>query len=165
MEMFARRFSSYGDFRLTLELFAGCWLLGAWKKRRDWQRLGLAILLAASLAGATATTIRVLSGRPRPIANLPDKFGGPVFLDHRRQSFPSAHSATSMATAAVVAIAMPEVGVPFFIFSLGVPWARVYMREHYASDAIVGGLLGLGVGAAFGLAFRKIHPQFQALEK
>jgi len=152
----ARRFSAYGDFRLTIELFVVFVALGIRKKRRDWQRLGLAILLAASLAGAVATTVRTLSGRPRPSAFLPDKFGGPNFTNHKLQSFPSAHAATSMATAGVVAVAMPAVGIPFLIFSTGVPWARFYMNDHYISDITVGSLVGLWFGIAFGRAQRKL---------
>ena len=157
MREFARRYSAFGDFRLTLELFAAFWLLGAWKNRADWKRLGIAVLLAASLAGATDTTIRTLTGRPRPSANKPDHFTGPQFRDHKMQSFPSAHAATSMATASVIAIALPEVGIPFFVFSLGVPWARFYMHDHYLSDITVGGLIGIWFGAALGIAHRKFQ--------
>lgn len=152
----ARRFSAYGDFRLTLELFVVSVALGLWKKRRDWQRLGIAILLAASLAGAVATSVRTLGGRPRPSANLPDRFGGPNFTNHKLQSFPSAHAATSMATAGVVAVALPVVGVPFLLVSAGVPWARFYMHDHYLSDITVGSLLGLWFGIAYGRALRKL---------
>lgn len=164
---FARRFSAYADFRLPVELFVVFSLAGAWKKRRDWRRLGLAILLAASVAGTVDNTIRMLTGRPRPSANLPDHFTGPHLMNHYLQSFPSGHSASAMATAAVVAVTMPEVGIPFFIFSLGVPWSRVYMHDHYVSDVIVGGLIGLWFGAAFGIAQRKLRAgeNFQALEK
>jgi membrane-associated phospholipid phosphatase len=154
---FARRFSAYADFRLAAEFFAVFWLVGVWKKRRDWQRLGLAILLATSLAGAFDSAIRLSTGRPRPSANKPDHFTGPQLTDHYMQSFPSAHSATSMATAGVIAVAMPEVGIPFFILSLGVPWSRVYMHDHYVSDVTVGGLIGLWFGIAFGLAHRKFQ--------
>ncbi len=156
MRDIARRFSAYADYRLSLELFAVCWLFGLWKKRRDWKRLGLAIFLAASLAGAFDTTIRVLTGRPRPCANLPDHFTGLQLTDHYKQSFPSAHSATSMATAGAIAVAAPGVGIPFLIFSFGVPWSRLYMHDHYLSDITIGGLIGLWFGAAFGLAHRKI---------
>lgn len=153
----ARRFSAYGDFRLTLELTLAFWLVGRWKKRRDWQRLGLAILLAASLAGGLATTVRTTTGRPRPSANAAaDKFGGPNFTNHKYQSFPSAHAATSMATAGVLAVAVPTAGIPFLIVSVGVPWARFYMHDHYLSDITVGGLLGLWFGLAFGQAQRRL---------
>lgn len=153
----ARRFSSHGDFRLTLEFFAVFSVLGLWKKRRDWQRLGLAIMIATSLAGALDSTIRLTTGRPRPSANLPDHFTGPHLRDHKMQSFPSAHSATAMATATVIAIAAPAAGIPFFILSLGVPWSRLYMHDHYMSDITVGGLIGIWFGIPFGIALRRLN--------
>lgn len=150
----ARRFSTHGDFRLPIEFFLFLVIAGVWKKRSDWRRLGLAILLAASFAGAVATTVRVATGRPRPSAHVADHFGGPEFRDHKRQSFPSAHAATSIATATVVLCGTGSVGVPFFLLSLGVPWARVYMHDHYLSDITVGGLVGIWFGLALGLPVR-----------
>ncbi len=153
----ARRFSAYGDFRLTLELFIAFLVLGVWKKRRKWQRLGIAVMLAGSLAGVFDSSIRLTTGRPRPSAKLPDHFTGPNLRNSKMQSFPSAHSATSMATATVIAVAVPSVGIPFFIFSMGVPWSRVYMHDHYMSDITVGSLIGVWFGLAFGLALRKLN--------
>lgn len=159
----ARRTSAQGDFRLTLELFVFLVSFGIWKRRAEWRRLGLAILLAASLAGLVATSVRVTTGRPRPSAFAPDRFGGPELFSHKHQSFPSAHAATSMATAAVLLVgARSWWGVPFFLLSAGVPWARFYMHDHYLSDIGVGSLVGIGFGLALGLPCRRRAETYSA---
>ena len=60
-----------------------------------------------------------------------------------------------MATAGVIAIAVPVVGVPFLVMSCGVPWARFYMHDHYLSDITVGSCVGLWFGLAGGWAWRR----------
>lgn len=151
----ARRFSAYMDFRLPLILFVALLGLSIRHRRPEWRQLGVAILLAASLAGFVATAGRTLTGRPRPSAFEPDRFRGPTFLNHKDQSFPSAHSATSMATAGVLVVAVPSVGVPFLVLSCGVPWSRFYMHDHYLSDITVGSCIGLWFGLAGGWAWRR----------
>jgi membrane-associated phospholipid phosphatase len=150
----ARRFSAFGDFQTgTLAVVAVVWIVGKAGKSERWRTAAMACLLAAILAGATATTLRTLTGRPRPSAGVADGFYGPRF-DHTYHSFGSAHAATSLGTSTALAIAVPEIGIPVMVLSLGVPWSRYYMRDHYITDLIVGGGIGVWFGLAFGLAAR-----------
>jgi membrane-associated phospholipid phosphatase len=151
----ARRFSAYGDFPTgTLAVVGSLWIVGWLKRSPRLKTAALACLLSATLAGATATTIRSLTGRPRPSTNVPDQFHGPS-LEREYQSFGSAHAATSLGTTTALAIAVPPIGVPVFVLSLGVPWSRFYMRDHYVADLVVGGGIGIWFGLAFGLAARR----------
>jgi membrane-associated phospholipid phosphatase len=153
--MVARRFSALGDYTTgTLAVVAITGLAG-WRLNSRWVgRAALACLLSATVAGLAATTLRTLTGRPRPSAAVADRFTGPT-LNGDYQSFGSAHAATSLGTSTALAVALPEVGVPVFALSLGVPWARFYMHDHYVTDLIVGGGIGIWCGLAFGLAARR----------
>ena len=151
----ARRFSAFGDFQTgTLALAAGLWLVGRLRKNNRLQTAAIACLLAATLAGAAATAIRTLTGRPRPSAGVADGFYGPS-INPKFQSFASAHSATSIGTSSALAVAVPEIGVPVLVLSLGVPWSRFYMHDHYATDILVGAGIGTWFGLAFGFAARR----------
>ncbi len=151
----ARRFSAFGDFQTgTLVVAVVLWLVG-WTRKNDRLRTAaMACLLAATFAGLTATSIRTLTGRPRPSAGVADGFHGPRF-DHEYHSFGSAHAATSLGTSTALAVAVPPIGVPVLVLSLGVPWSRFYMNDHYITDLVVGGGIGVWFGLAFGLAARK----------
>jgi membrane-associated phospholipid phosphatase len=157
----ARRFGGCGDFQTgTMAVVVALWLVGWWRGSRRLRIAAMACLLSASVAGTAATFTRTMTGRPRPSAELPDGFYGPR-IDHRFQSFASAHAATSMGTSVALAVSVPAVGLPLAALSLGVPWSRFYMREHYVSDVIAGGAMGLWFGLVFGLAARR---KFQSLE-
>ena len=145
----ANQFSKWGDYtRATLILTAVIGGLGLLRKKPAWTRAALACFVAASLAGATVTTIRMATGRPRPNANRPDGFYGPKW-DRKSQSFPSAHSGTSFATATALAISLPPVGLPCLAGAAGVAWSRLYTRVHYTTDVLV----GIGIGTVFGVVF------------
>jgi len=155
LRMVARRFSAFGDFQTgTLAIAAGLWLVGWLRKSDRLRTAAIACLLAAILAGATATTVRTLTGRPRPSAGVADGFYGPR-LENKYHSFGSAHAATSLGTSTALAVAVPEIGVPVLVLSLGVPWSRFYMHDHYITDLVIGGGIGIWFGAAFGFAARR----------
>ena len=151
----ARQFSLYGDYPIaTLGLASALIGLGYALKRVRWVRLGLACLLAGSLAGLAANTLRPTLGRARPLANMEDGLYGPS-LDYRFHGFPSAHAATSMGTAIPVLVAAPLVGGPLFLGALGVSWSRVNLRWHYPSDVVAGMMLGVFFGIPLGWACRR----------
>jgi undecaprenyl-diphosphatase len=79
-------------------------------------------------------------------------------------SFPSGHAATSMGTATALAVTVPEIGIPALAGAAVVCWSRMYVREHYLTDVIVGASVGTFFGLAFGMAARR-RQIFQPLEK
>ena len=164
VRMFAQYVSKWGDYTTgTVIIVAGLWIAGAVFKRRTWRTAAVACLLAASFAGLVINPARALFGRPRPNTEVQDGFTGPN-RSKKYHSFPSGHSGTSFATATSLAVAAPAVGVPALAGAALVGWSRMYVREHYLTDVLVGGSIGTFFGVAFGVAARR-RRNFQGLEK
>jgi membrane-associated phospholipid phosphatase len=102
-------------------------------RNRRLLRVGLAVLLAAAVAGLAANGLKLVFRVPRP--HTPGSF-----------SFPSGHAATAAAVAAVLVRAFPPAGPLFAFVALFGGVARVYFRDHYLIDVIAGALLGVAVG-------------------
>ncbi|HWA40288.1 MAG TPA: phosphatase PAP2 family protein [Gemmatimonadales bacterium] len=110
--------------------------------------IGLAALIANAASHIVAQLLKRRFVRPRPhlqlgaldpLIPIPDAF-----------SFPSGHACAAMAVAATVAASTPLViGIPAVALALFVGLSRVYLRVHFVTDVLVGGVLGLG-GALFG---------------
>jgi membrane-associated phospholipid phosphatase len=164
VRMFAQYASKWGDYTTgTVIIVVGLWVAGAVFKRRTWRTAAIACLLAASFAGLVINPARAVFGRPRPNTEVKDGFTGPN-LSKKYNSFPSGHSGTSVATATALAVAVPSVGIPALAGAAVVCWSRMYVREHYLTDVIVGASLGAFFGLAFGIAARR-QRVFQPLEK
>jgi membrane-associated phospholipid phosphatase len=110
----------------------------------------------AFTSGLTIVTKGVV-GRSRPLAAPadPDEFKpGRGFTGGLRSSFPSGHTAAAFATATVFAreinSAHPDakwvVDPLLFGAASFVGWSRMYDRQHWPSDVLVGGALGSLVG-------------------
>jgi undecaprenyl-diphosphatase len=61
-------------------------------------------------------------------------------------SFPSGHTASSMACARILALLGPWAALPAYAYALLMGCSRVYLRVHYVSDVVAGGLVGLLCG-------------------
>ncbi len=154
---FAGEFSSAGDFvEGTAVLALLIWLLGGLARQRDWQRVALAVLLAATLAGLLTNIPRILAGRARPNTDLADGFHGPS-ASYDFQSFPSCHAATAMGTATSLAAAFPALAPAALLVGGAVALCRVYVNAHYISDSLVGGLIGVLCGLAVGRALGRLR--------
>lgn len=164
IRMFAQYASKWGDYTTgTFIVVAGLWVAGVVFKRRMWRTAAMACLLAASLAGLLINPGRSLFGRPRPNTEVQDGFTG-LNLSRKYHSFPSGHSGTSFGTATALAVAAPAIGIPALVGATLVGWSRMYVREHYLTDVIVGASIGTFFGVAFGIAARR-RRKFQGLEK
>lgn len=107
---------------------------------------GAAGLAAVVGSGILVQIIKHLVGRARPRMTLPPwEHIGPSF-DSDLHSFPSGHTTTSFALAAVLASRFPRQAWIFYTVAGLVGLGRVVGGSHYPSDVLAGALLGLGVG-------------------
>ena len=78
-------------------------------------------------------------------------------------SFPSGQLGTSFGTATALAVMVPAIGIPALAGAAVIGWSRMYVREHYLTDVIVGASLGVFFGWAFGITARR-RRSFQPAE-
>lgn len=126
-----------------------------------WGTIGLILLLwggprrfDALAAGFVAVlfsqlTFRVakrLTGRERPCVDEPHAWS--LLLPPDRFSFPSGHSITAFAIATSIGLYYPALLVGLMFCAVSVAASRVILGLHYASDVVVGMLIGVLIGAA-----------------
>ena len=129
---------------------------------------------AVLVAGTLTFTVKGLVGRARPMSAAPGDADiyrpGRGFLDARRASFPSGHTAASFALATVIASELPH-DKPLLRWGAGalayggaglVGFSRVYGDRHWTSDVIMGAGLGIVAGR---IAVRREHARASALDR
>jgi len=157
---FADFVSSYtSDLALCIPISMVLWTVGAMRNRARWRRLGLACLMATSLAGLTVQGVKRVVGRPRPN-------GSEAYLQHlngsatlhplygpsnrsKLHSFPSGHTATSTATGVTWIAANPVMAIPGLAYAATVGWSRMQLRKHYPIDVAGGATIGIVCGLCF----------------
>jgi membrane-associated phospholipid phosphatase len=91
---------------------------------------------------ATATTLVILHTL-KPIINRTRPDGG-------GRSFPSGHTAMAFAGAGFLQRRYGwAYGLPAYAFGTFVAYTRVHTRQHYTSDCVAGGALGIAANLAF----------------
>ncbi|MDQ6724669.1 MAG: phosphatase PAP2 family protein [Actinomycetota bacterium] len=118
------------------------------------RRAALRGLFGAALASGVANgPVKLLVRRARPPAGrLAGRFPG--FPAPRTSSFPSGHTAAGIAFAVGAGQEVPALAVPLGALAALVGYSRVHSGVHYPSDA----LAGAAIGAAAGLATRRLWP-------
>ena len=115
--------------------------------------------LTESLAATIVASeiVRVGLGRARPYASPNDQFHfkpGAGFSSFDYRSFPSIHAAVAFATAGALAeeLRLRDVGsrrilTPLLFAAATLPgFTRVYLDQHWASDVLVGSVMGAWLG-------------------
>jgi membrane-associated phospholipid phosphatase len=137
-------------------LIAALMLRRAWGPLRRWQQVLLTASVTLILADQFRESLAVVFGRYWPetwVNNNPsfinnDKYGFHFFQSGSwYRSFPSGHTARTVAVAAVVWIAYPNLRWLCILASVIEGVALIGMNYHFVGDVVGGGFLGGVVGA------------------
>jgi membrane-associated phospholipid phosphatase len=121
-------------------------------------------MVASTIAGMLANTMRLTTGRTRPRESPKIEQGwyGPyhdgrwTVGNSKFNSFPSGHTATAVGFAGVLLFARPFVGSFAMLLALGIALSRILLGAHHPSDVTVAALLALGVAwATWRVALRR----------
>jgi membrane-associated phospholipid phosphatase len=135
--------SFYGSFggegAVDLGIFALLGVVGGEKERR----VCLEGVEALAATAVLSRAMKLLVREERPAADPNHKH---YFADLRADSFPSGHTMSAFATAAVIAGEYPALAPLVYGIATYVGIARIQERTHWPSDVLVGGLLGYLLG-------------------
>jgi membrane-associated phospholipid phosphatase len=107
------------------------------------------VTLTCEITGAAADVVRVLCGRTRPLADVPQGFYGLWYQGHwiagkyEFSSFPSGHSATAVGVAAAAWLVHRGWGAVAAIYALLVMWSRIALQCHHLSDVVASTMLAI----------------------
>ena len=130
---------------LGLEIGSGAisYGLGCGEHRAYLRDTGFRALFAMGTAGLEDLALKLAFDRQYPAPGSTGKFWG------GGRSFPSGHSATSFAFAAVIAHRYPHkrwIKWSAYALAAGVSLSRYPAKKHYLSDILVGGTVGYVTG-------------------
>ncbi|HUC85584.1 MAG TPA: phosphatase PAP2 family protein [Candidatus Acidoferrales bacterium] len=112
-----------------------------------WNRSAIAakvffVLLSGELTGLAGCVLRVLIGRTRPTAHVPQGFYGIWYHGHwiigryEFSAFPSGHAATAAGLAAAAWLVHRGWGAATTAYALAVMWSRIALQSHHLSDIV-----------------------------
>ena len=123
--------TSIGSVSVNLVFLIFLYLLG------DFTQF-LSVALGLGATASIIQTIKYLSSRERP--------ENQVVTASFSSSFPSGHSASAFSFATLLSAFYPAlISISFTTASL-VAFSRIYLGEHFLSDALAGSLIGITVG-------------------
>lgn len=123
--------------------------------RRRWLPLTAACATVSfAVASTLVAVIKELVDRARPA--LADPAINPLIATPDSPSFPSGHTATAFAAAAVVASFHPRLRWPVYGLAALVGASRIYLGVHFWLDVLAGAALGIAVGLTAAWVGRRI---------
>lgn len=108
----------------------------------------LLMVSAYALSGIFVQILKIVVDARRPFYYLKDtgyaNFPGGITL-HTFNSFPSGHTATVFAWAAIAAFSCKNknYGILFWFIALVVGYSRIYVGQHFPIDVLAGSIIGL----------------------
>ena len=107
------------------------------------------VVLTCELTGLAATILRVLFGRTRPLAHVPQGFYGVwhdghwIIVKFEFSAFPSGHAATAAGLAAAAWLVHRGWGALAMLYAAAVMWSRIALQCHHLSDVAASTLLSI----------------------
>jgi len=122
--------TALGSFYFSLIITSFLWSFGETLIARQ---LGVGLIVT----GAVTFTLKYASERERPANHIENLVS--------RASFPSGHSGNAFMTAVILSSHLDR-SIGFFSLAFTIAASRVYLEDHYLSDAVVGSGIGLVIG-------------------
>jgi undecaprenyl-diphosphatase len=119
-------------------------------RRRDARAVALAagaVFAVVAAAGLVNDALKIAFGRARPHLWLAGDDSGFHALRYGAKfaSFPSGHTATSVAAAVILSALFPRARWFFVLFAVVIGLSRIVIDAHYLSDVLAGAAVGGGV--------------------
>ncbi|HEX3625503.1 MAG TPA: phosphatase PAP2 family protein [Verrucomicrobiae bacterium] len=135
------------------------------------------VVITCEITGLAGLILRILVGRTRPLANVPQGIYGVWYHGHwiigkyQFSSFPSGHSATAVGLAAAAWMVDRRWGTIATIYALLVMWSRIALQCHHLSDVIASMVLSVPIAMLckklllppIETQFAKLQPQRDSL--
>ena len=121
--------------------------------KKYWRMVLEAIVAAVFTRFVLTAIIRYLWFRPRPFVSL--NFIPLINQSPTEASFPSGHASFFFALSTIVYFYNKKAGIIFYIASLFIIIARVFVGVHWPSDILAGAVLGILMGWVLNKLFRK----------
>jgi undecaprenyl-diphosphatase len=131
-----------------------------------WRTVGISMVVALALAGATESGLKLLIGRLRPSYALTGVHV--IGAAPASYSFPSGHALSSFAAAMVLVTALRRLerrreplapvadGLGAMVLATLISFSRIYVGHHFPLDVLAGMLLGLLEGWAVWMAAERV---------
>ena len=154
----------WGPLTVVFVLLSGWWMkgflfvaLGAVGDVRSRRTIPLASAFAAisvGLGGLVTALMKESVDRPRPIYSDADIDA--AVATPGSPSFPSGHTSTAFAAAAVVGALHPRLRWPVYVLAALVGLSRIYLGVHFTLDVLAGAILGISIGLTAAWAARRV---------
>lgn len=122
-------------------------IIALYRQFKDHLKSAFTILLTILTYMFIAGVLKIIIGRARPLFFIETGFYGFSFLNGHHsyfRSFPSSHAATAFAlTHLFTRDKKPLFKKLSYLFAAVLVSSRLFLKEHYLSDLIIGGMIGM----------------------
>ncbi len=135
----------YGAPPFAAGLSLGVYAVGTLIGSPAWRETSIMMFELLLTVGIIQQPLRIITGRARPRANEDNLTFNPLSIKDKYSSFISGHVWISVGLSYIMAKQIDHPVATGILFTLGAvvtPYARMYGRAHWASDILIGGVLG-----------------------
>ena len=157
------RFTYFGDGLFCVMIGI---LLFAFNKRF----VSLMVLSSYAISGIIAQVLKYFIIEPRPAVYLKDS-SYQYFIDdvtlHNLHAFPSGHTASAFALAAVLSFAAKNktYSILYLVAAILVGYSRIYLARHFLTDVLAGAIIGVLSAIICWVFFEKLFTHLLRMKK